>query len=146
MAFVSVNGGIAGVPGVGLYDISEAQFRECCCKGLIIAGISFVTIGSPDCFLQARGSPTEECIYGDDSVEAGLALAIQYIADIDYITKCNPTELNPDPETNFCQNKIPTFSYVEARETATGYEFDFEVEDCGIEPIDYIATVKVDRC
>jgi len=38
------------------------------------------------------------------------------------------------------------FTYVEARETTVGYEFDFEVEDCGIEPIDYLATIKVNRC
>lgn len=146
MAFVRVNGGIAGRPGVGLYDISEEQFRQCCCRGLIIAGINFETIGQPDCFLQKRGSPTVKCFRVDDTPEAALGLAINYIGETSYITKCNPTEENPDPETNFCQNKIPTFSYTTTRETSAGYEIDFEVEDCGIEPVDYIATVQVDRC
>jgi hypothetical protein len=146
MGFYRVNGGIAGKPGVGLYDVSEEAFRACCCKGLRVGSISFVTIGSPDCDIVAQGSPEITCVYGDNSVDAALSLAIGYIGELNYITKCRPTTLNPDPETNFCQNKIPVFTYKSAEETGSGYSFSFDVEDCGIAPIDYEATITVNRC
>lgn len=145
MGFYRIGNALAGKPGVGLYDVTPEQLKACCC-GWRVDRISFVTIGQPDCFLQAQGTPDSGCTGGVATVEAALALSIAYIGQLNYITKCRPTALNPDPETNFCQNKIPTFSYVEARQVSTGYEFDFDVEDCGIEPVDYKATVHVELC
>lgn len=128
----------------------DGGLRQCCCQGLIVSGISFETIGQPDCFLQTQGSPTVKCFRVDDTPEAALSLAITFIGETSYITKCPDTvdeSGNTIPaDENFCQNKIPTFSYTTTRETSAGYEIDFEVEDCGIEPVDYIATVQVDRC
>lgn len=145
MGFYRVGDGIAGKPGVGLYDVSAEQLQSCCC-GWRVESLSFVTTGSPDCFLVMQGSPITTCTGGSKTPEAALELAIGYIAALNYITKCNPTTINPDPETNFCQNKIPVFTYKIARESESGYEFDFDVEDCGIPPVDYIATVKVGIC
>jgi hypothetical protein len=146
VAISLINGSLYGIPGVGIYDVSVEELIACCCKGIQVSGISFETIGEPDCFLLQQGSPTTECVYGDNAEEAALALAIQYIAESDYITKCNPTDETPNPEENFCQNATPEFSYTSAREIENGFEFDFEVEDCGIEPVDYIATVTVVKC
>lgn len=147
MAFFRIGDAFAGRPGIGLYDITTDQFIDCCCgKGLIVSGISFVTIGEPDCFLVRRGEPSVSCIKGSTLPEAGLEIAVNYIDGLEYITKCRPTEDSPNPDDNFCQDATPVFSYVDARETDDGYEFDFEVEDCGIEPVDYIATVAVRRC
>lgn len=145
MGFYRIGNALAGKPGVGLYDVTPEQLRACCC-GWRVNRISFVTIGQPDCFLQAQGTPDTGCTGGVKSAESALALALTYIGQLNYITKCNPTALNPDPETNFCQNKIPVFTYREARDTQIGYEFDFDVEDCGIEPVDYLATIIVEAC
>ena len=145
MGFYRIGNSIAGKPGVGLYDVTPEQLESCCC-GWKVDSISFATTGSPDCFLVAQGSPVTTCTGGAKTPEAALGLAIDYIAALNYITKCNPTTLNPDPETNFCQNKTPVFTYTSASESTTGYEFYFEVEDCGIPPVDYIATVKVGIC
>jgi len=147
LAFFRIGNAFACRPGVGLYDITREQFIDCCCEeGLIVSGISFETIGEPDCFLVQRGQAQSVCVRGSTSPEAGLEIATDYIDALEYITKCRPTAGSPNPDDNFCQDATPVFSYVDARETDDGYEFDFEVEDCGIEPVDYIATVAVRRC
>lgn len=148
---MAIYGNGAAIYGEGgaAYDITEEAFLDCCCaKGLQVTGISFDTVGSPDCFLEPQGSPETPCVRGDTSVETALALAINYIGELDYVTKCNPTELNPDPETNFCQNKLPVFTFTSAggSKASGSWQIYFEVEDCGIPPIDYVATVTVNIC
>jgi len=138
MAFYRIGNGIAGKNGA-YYNISEADFIACCCAGLKIGGISLETIGSPDCRLEAQGSPEIKCVAGDQTIDAALLLATDYIAGLNYVTRC------PTPD-NFCEGKIPTFSFTGAEESESGYSFSWTVEDCGIPTEDYLATVTVVKC
>lgn len=138
MAFYRIGGGIAGKNGA-YYNISEEDFIACCCAGLKIGGISFVTIGSPDCRLEAQGSPEIKCVSGDQTIDAALLLAADYITGLNYVTRC------PTPD-NYCEGFIPIFSFVSAEQDETAYYFKWTVEDCQIPPIDYEATVTVVKC
>jgi hypothetical protein len=139
-----INGKLYGQPGVGLYDLTPDQIRDCCCSGLVISSVSFETIGVPDCDIVPQGVPSSGPVYQKDtSIGAATALALGYISDSAYITKCRPTELNPDPATNFCQDKIPVFTLKGVEVLLNGYSFVFEVEDCAIPPVDYLMTIVV---
>ena len=139
----TVNGKLYGKPGVGIYDLSLQQLQDCCC-GLVVSSVSFQTIGSPDCDIIPQGVPTTRSTSkSDTSIKAATELALTYISSSEYVTKCRPTDLNPDPDTNFCQNKIPVFTLISADLLNDGYSFVFEVEDCAIPPVDYLMTIVV---
>lgn len=140
------NGSAIYGEGGAAYDISEQAFLDCCCRGLIVSSVSISVTGSPDCNLVQQSSPFVTCTKGRTDVEGAVTLAQNYINASNYITRCRPTIIFPDPETNFCQNATPEFSLYEITPIENGYIVYFIVEDCGIPPEDAIAAVTVNYC
>lgn len=152
MGFYRIGDSLAGQPGVGLYNISQSDFENCCC-GLIVESIKFELLDpsyDPFCLRAARGAAIRGCqIYSRD-IEGATLLAVDYLAALDFIAIGDTV---PGRPCGFCEGSTYQYFLTDADEMGNKFVIKFEVEDCsnaedglGIPPRDYLCTVTISKC
>lgn len=151
MGFYRTKSGIAGIPGVALYNVQKEDYTKCCC-GLIVDSVEFELIDAlsdPFCLRKPTGEQIVFCSKYENSIAGATLLAVDYLDQIRYVAFGNT---KPERPCGFCENSVYIYYLYDAEEVDGKYIIRFEVEDCsnagpsGIEPRDYICTVRVRSC
>jgi hypothetical protein len=142
MAFYRIGNGLAGEPGKGYYNITQSQFEDCCCRGLIIKSISIEILpgATPVCSIFPSRDIAFTCRPQAQTSAGAVLVASEFIQQSVYETRC------PTPD-DFCEKRIPPiFALRQVYDLGNSFRVEYTVEDCGIPPEDFLFIAIVEKC
>ena len=142
MAFYRIGNGLAGKSGQGYFDMSQQQFQDCCCRGLVIKSITISVLpnATPTCRIFPQVDVPRVCTNLPQTTAGAVTLVSQFIAQSRYETRC------PTPD-NYCEKRVtPEFDLQNVYVSDDSFRIEYYVEDCDLEPQDFSFVAVVEKC